>query len=234
MTVTLSLNNVFKVYQVGATRVTALAGVSLDIFQGEMLAIMGPSGSGKSTFVQIAGLLDRPTSGTVELNGRRVDRLSEVELAKLRNRKLGFVFQQFNLLPRIPAWENVALPLVYADIPARVRRQRTKEIMAQLGMLDRLNHTRAQLSGGEQQRTAIARALINDPSVVFADEPTGNLDTKSGKQIMEILRAINTKGRTIVLVTHEAQVAAYAQRIITLSDGTITSVRQVPGKRRKR
>lgn len=219
------LQDVSKIYELGESRIRALDDVTVVIREGEMIAVMGPSGSGKSTFVHIAGLLDRPTKGGVYLKGKRVDDMNESEKAKVRNREVGFVFQQFNLLPRISSWENVALPLVYAGVPEHERLKRASEVMSRLGLLHRRDHSRGQLSGGEQQRVAIARALVNNPSIIFADEPTGNLDSVSGMEVMELLHKLHMEGKTIVLVTHEAQVASYAQRIINLADGKMTSDR---------
>lgn len=222
MKVLLSLKDICKVYQLGETEINALCDVNVDIREGDMIALMGPSGSGKSTFMQIAGLLDKPTRGEVYLKGKRVDGFNDQEKAKLRNKEIGFVFQQFNLLPKISAWENVALPLLYAGVKPKERFKKAKEMLGLVGLGDRLNSARSQLSGGQQQRVAIARALVNDPSIIFADEPTGNLDSKSGKQIMDLLEKLNKEGSTIVIVTHEVVIANYAKRKILLKDGAIT------------
>lgn len=218
----LSLAHVTKTYHVGDQAIHALQDVTVDICAGEFVAIMGPSGAGKSTLLQIASLLDNPTSGTIVLSGEDVSQASEAELARLRNREIGFVFQQFNLLPKTSALENVALPLVYSGVTSHERDRRAREMLEMVGLGDRLRNTRAQLSGGQQQRVAIARALVNNPTILFADEPTGNLDSRSGEEIMAIFSTLHRKGHTIVLVTHEPDVAAYASRLITVRDGRIS------------
>ena len=201
--------------------VTALDQVTIKIYPGEFTAVMGPSGSGKSTLMHIMGLLDTPTKGKVMLEGKETSRFNEAQLAKLRNRRIGFVFQQFNLLARTSAMGNVQLPLIYAGVPREERKRRAEEMLTKVGLGERLQNTPAQLSGGQQQRVAIARALINDPAIIFADEPTGNLDTKSGEEIMKIFSDLHDEGKTIILVTHEHDIAAYAQRTITIRDGKV-------------
>ena len=210
-----------KVYGSGDAAVHALRGVDLEIPEGDFVAIMGPSGSGKSTFLSILGCLERPSSGEYYLDGRDVNSLEDDELADLRNKKLGFVFQSFNLLPRHNVLRNVEMPLIYAGVPGDERRKRAQELLEQVGLGHRLTHKPAELSGGEQQRVAIARALANNPLVIFADEPTGNLDTKSSLEIMEIFQKMHRAGRTIVMVTHEPDIAAYARRVIHFRDGKI-------------
>lgn len=217
----LELKNVEKVYQMDGVSIHALQGVSLEIKKGEFVSIMGPSGSGKSTLMHIMGLLDTPTAGRVFFEKKDTSRLSEEELARLRNRSIGFVFQAFNLLPRTSALENVSLPLLYAGKSAAEREAAARKALEKVGLGDRLRHTPAQLSGGEQQRAAIARALVTNPSIILADEPTGNLDTKSGKEVMEVLKALNKDGHTIVVVTHEAHIARFTERIIRMVDGRI-------------
>jgi putative ABC transport system ATP-binding protein len=210
-----------KVYRVGENEVSALAGVSVDIEQGEFVAVMGPSGSGKSTFMNLLGCLDRPDAGEYLLGGRSVAGLGGDELAALRNRSIGFVFQSFNLLARTSALENVALPLLYAGVAAPERRARALEMLGKLGLADRALHQPAQLSGGQQQRVAIARALVTRPLLILADEPTGALDSRTGGEILELLRELNAQGMTVVLVTHEAEVARHARRTLHFLDGRI-------------
>lgn len=217
----LQLKNVSKMYQLGEVEIHALREVSIQVQEGEFLAIMGPSGSGKSTFLQIASMLNAATSGEIIFRNQRVERYSEVEQAKLRNKEIGFIFQQFNLLPRTSAVENVALPLLYAGLDKDERTQRSRRMLEKVGLGDRMNNTQAQLSGGQQQRVAIARALVNDPAIIFADEPTGNLDSASGEEIKKILIDLNKEGKTIVLVTHEEDVAAIAKRFVFFQDGEI-------------
>ena len=218
---TIALANITKTYQMGDTLVAALDGVSLDIREGEFTAIMGPSGSGKSTLMNILGCLDRPTSGSYKLDGLEVATLNDDELALTRNKKIGFVFQNFNLLPRISALDNVALPLVYAGVGAKERKERAAEALDSVGLAKRMDHLPNELSGGQRQRVAIARALVNEPTIIMADEPTGALDTKSGDEVMDIFKTLNSYGRTIILVTHEPDIAAHAKRVIHVRDGLI-------------
>jgi len=219
----LTLKKVTKQYQLGTMIINALNSVSVDVAQGEFISIMGPSGSGKSTFLQVASMLAEPTSGIIRLKGKDVTEFDEVERARLRNKEIGFVFQQFNLLARTSALDNVKLPLMYAGVPESTQNKLAKEILDKVGLSDRLKNTPAQLSGGQQQRVAIARALVNNPSIIFADEPTGNLDSKSGQEIKKLLTDLGREGKTIIMVTHEADVASIAKRIITFHDGEIAT-----------
>ncbi|MGB9720879.1 MAG: ABC transporter ATP-binding protein [bacterium] len=212
---------IHKKYSLGKIEVEALRGVSLEMEENEYLSIMGPSGSGKSTLMHILGCLDTPTRGEYYLEDKRVSDYSDAELAKIRNQSIGFVFQNFNLLSRLSALENVGLPLIYAGVSKKERMERAKEILRKVGLEVRINHRPNELSGGECQRVAIARALINNPKIVFADEPTGNLDTKTGKEIMEIFDRLHKEGHTVVLVTHDPNIAAHAKRVIKLIDGRI-------------
>ncbi len=215
------LSNVTKVYQLGGETVHALAGLTLSISPGEFTAIMGPSGSGKSTLMNILGCLDRPTRGSYKLDNQEVATLSDDELAITRNQKIGFVFQSFNLLPRMSTLQNVALPMVYAGVEKKERMERAAQVLTMVGLAERMNHKPNELSGGQRQRVAIARSLVNDPTIIMADEPTGNLDTKSGDEVMAIFSELNTQGRTIILVTHEPEIADYAKRVVYVRDGLI-------------
>jgi putative ABC transport system ATP-binding protein len=217
------LRGIQKTYRVGTQEVPAVRGVDLDVAPGEYLAIMGSSGSGKSTLMNLLGCLDTPTAGTYELDGRDVSGLGEDELAAVRNRKVGFVFQTFNLLPRSTAQQNCELPLVYAGVSTNERRERAAHALEQVGLADRMHHRPNELSGGQRQRVAIARALVNEPSLVLADEPTGNLDSRTSEEIMALLGELDRGGRTLILVTHESDIAAFTRRIIRLHDGEIAS-----------
>lgn len=211
-----------KIYTMGTVEVRALDGVSFSIDRGDVVAIMGPSGSGKSTLMNLLGCLDRPTSGNYLLDGEEVHTLDDDQLASIRNRKVGFVFQSFNLLPRATALSNVELPMRYAGIEKKVRLERSGSALESVGLGDRIHHKPTELSGGQQQRVAVARALVNDPAILMADEPTGNLDSKSGKEIMELLKDLNQqRGTTLIIVTHDPMIAAQANRIIRLRDGLI-------------
>ena len=221
MSTMIRVENLTRTYQMGTTLVQAMRGVSLQIEEGEMVAIMGPSGSGKSTFMNTVGCLDRPTSGEYWLDGINVSRMTENELARVRNRKIGFVFQQFNLLARTSAVRQVELPMLYSGIPNR--HDRAMKALEVVGLASRWDHTPAQMSGGQQQRVAIARALVNDPVVLFADEPTGALDTRTGEEIMAIFQNLNAAGKTVVMVTHELEIAQHCRRIIRFKDGRVLS-----------
>jgi putative ABC transport system ATP-binding protein len=210
-----------KVYRMGASEVRALDGVSVDVGEGEFVAVMGPSGSGKSTFMNVLGCLDRPTSGEYVLGGQRVSEMAGDQLAVVRNRRIGFVFQQFNLLPRTPAVENVELPLVYAGMAKRARTQKALAMLQKVGLGDRADHHPAHLSGGQQQRVAIARALVTEPLLILADEPTGALDSRTSLEIMALFQELNRQGMTVMIVTHEHEVARYAGRTITFLDGRV-------------
>lgn len=215
------LEHVLKSYFMGKQAIPVLNGITLDIFKEEYVALMGPSGSGKSTLMNILGCLDSPTGGRYVLNNQDVSKMADNELAEVRNKEIGFVFQQFNLLPRLTAAENVALPLIYAGIAKKLRTEMAKEVLNKVGLAERSHHKPNELSGGQCQRVAIARALINTPSIILADEPTGNLDSKTSVEIMDIFSAIQAGGNTVVLVTHEEDIANYAHRIVRLRDGVI-------------
>ena len=225
--------NLTKTYGAGDSLAYALDNVSLEIKKGEFVAIIGPSGSGKSTLMHILGCLDKPTSGDYFLNGEQVRKLSDSKLAEIRNRGIGFVFQSFNLLPRTTSIKNVELPLIYSHVNPAGRLEKARQTLAKVGLTEKLNSTPAQLSGGQQQRVAIARALVNDAHVIMADEPTGNLDTKSSEDILNLLAGLNREGKTIIIITHEKEVAQKARRVITIRDGKITSDRKVRNGRVK-
>lgn len=219
----LELKDICKKYEMGEEVLYALCGVDVKIMVGEFVAIVGPSGSGKSTFLHIASLLDRPSKGAVYIKGKDVTEMTETEAARLRNQEIGFVFQQFNLLPKTSALDNVSLPLIYAGVSNNERNTRAKAKLEEVGLGDRLRNSPAQLSGGQQQRVAIARALVTNPSIIFADEPTGNLDSKSGDEIKKLLIHLNNDGKTVVLVTHDRDLAQIAKRVIKVADGRVIS-----------
>jgi putative ABC transport system ATP-binding protein len=217
----IKLEEIKKDYYMGSQAITVLKGITLDIFKNEYVALMGPSGSGKSTLMNILGCLDSPTGGRYILNGKDVSKMLDDELAEVRNSEIGFVFQQFNLLPRLTAAENVALPLIYAGVSKKVRIERALEALDKVGLADRSHHKSNELSGGQIQRVAIARALVNNPAILLADEPTGNLDSKTSVEVMEIFGKIRAAGNTVILVTHEEDIAAYAHRVVRLRDGLV-------------
>jgi putative ABC transport system ATP-binding protein len=217
----IDIRDITKVYEMGEEKVHALSGVTVGVERGEYVAIMGPSGSGKSTLMNLIGCLDTPSSGSYVLNGKEVARMTDDELAAIRNQEIGFVFQTFNLLPRTSALQQVELPLVYGGASRKDRRERAIKALKAVGLSDRMNHTPNEMSGGQRQRVAVARALINDPSILLADEPTGNLDSQTGAEIMALFAELNARGNTIVLVTHEEDIAAHARRIVRLKDGKV-------------
>ena len=219
----INVKDIKKSYTVGTQAVNALRGINLSVEKGEFISIMGPSGSGKTTLMNIIGCLDTPSSGEYELNGSLVSKLEDDELARIRNKEIGFVFQSFNLLAKNSVLENVMLPLKYAGFNKSEAVKKSNEVIDKVGLSDRLAHTPAELSGGQQQRVAIARALVNKPSIIFADEPTGNLDSKTGKEVMTIFKELNASGQTIILITHEESIANQSNRIITIKDGLIKS-----------
>jgi putative ABC transport system ATP-binding protein len=219
----ITIRNIIRDFQLGQETVHVLKGIDLDIDKGEYVAIMGPSGSGKSTLMNLLGCLDTPTSGSYILNGKDVSQMSDDELAEIRNKEIGFVFQTFNLLPRTTALDNVALPMVYAGASKKDRTERAQEVLTDVGLADRMDHRPNQLSGGQRQRVAVGRALVNKPSIILADEPTGNLDSKTGVEIMNLFEDIHKAGNTIIVVTHEEEIASHAQRVIRLRDGMIES-----------
>jgi putative ABC transport system ATP-binding protein len=227
----IQIADVKKTYRMGDVDVNALAGVSLEVVEGELVAIMGASGSGKSTLLNILGCLDRPSEGRYWLGGEEVSQLDAEALAETRNKRLGFVFQSFNLLARTTAVENVELPLVYAGVAPRLRRQRAIEALERVGLGDRLRHLPSQLSGGQQQRVAIARALVNEPRLILADEPTGNLDSRASVEMISLLQRLGDEGITVVLVTHEPDIAAYARRVIVVRDGLVDDDRRIEARR---
>jgi len=227
----LRIRNAVKIYELGSIKVPALNGVSLEVEKGSFVSIMGPSGSGKSTLMNIIGCLDRPTEGSVEIEGIETTRMDRSQLAYVRNRKIGFVFQSFNLLPRATALDNVILPFLYSDQPKNQHKEKALKLLKSVGLEHRVSHKPSELSGGQKQRVAIARALINDPAIILADEPTGNIDSRSGLEIMALLQRLNNEGMTILMVTHDRAIAEHSKRIIDINDGKI--VREEIVKERK-
>jgi putative ABC transport system ATP-binding protein len=223
MDIIIHLENIIKSYFMGNQSIDALKGINLEIYKNEYVALMGPSGSGKSTLMNILGCLDSPTKGKYILNGKDVSKTTDNDLASVRNKEIGFIFQQFNLLPRLSAAENVALPLVYAGVAKKERIERAMDVLAKVGLAERSHHKPNELSGGQIQRVAIARALVNNPAIILADEPTGNLDSKTSVEVMEIFGKIQSSGNTVVLVTHEEDIASYARRVVRLRDGIVES-----------
>lgn len=219
----LKLDNVKKTYQMGSVEVHALRGISIEIKQGEFVLIMGPSGSGKSTCMNMVGCLDIPTSGSIYLDGQDISELEESDLAQIRGKKIGFIFQQFNLMPGLTALENVELPMIFQRIPKHERDEKAKKALEQVGLGDRMDHLPSELSGGQQQRVAIARALANEPEILLGDEPTGNVDTKTGKEIMNLLEKMHKEGKTIIMVTHDPNLSRFVERVIYLRDGEIVN-----------
>ncbi|WP_313756849.1 ABC transporter ATP-binding protein [Tissierella sp.] len=226
----IKIENLKKIYTNGSISVEALTNINLKVEEGEFVSIMGPSGSGKSTLMNILGCLDKPTEGIYELDGESVQKMNDNQLAMIRNRKIGFIFQSFNLIPRVNALKNVELPMIYAGIPPRERKERAIKALERVGLKERMGHNPNELSGGQRQRVAIARSLVNDPSVIFADEPTGNLDTKSGNEVMAIFQELNAEGVTIIMVTHEPDIAQHTKRMIVCRDGQIIEDRPVEGQ----
>lgn len=218
----LSMKGIYKEYQMGSETSVVLKGIDLDVYKGEFLAILGPSGSGKSTLMNIIGCLDTPTKGDYYLSGRHIANQDEKELARIRSREIGFIFQSFHLLQRQTALENVELPLIYANMPKKQRVERAREMLCRVGLEDKLEHFPNQMSGGQQQRVAIARAIATNPTILLADEPTGALDQKTGAQVMEIFNQLNAEGRTIIMITHDVQIAKHAKRIVRILDGNIS------------
>ena len=226
----IKIANLTKTYKTGLISVEALKQINIDIHAEEFVAIMGPSGSGKSTLMNILGCLDKPTGGKYHLDGEKIEELNDVQLASIRNKKIGFVFQSFNLLPRMTALRNVELPMMYAGVKPKERTEKALNALTRVGLGDRVHHQPNELSGGQKQRVAIARALVNNPAIILADEPTGNLDSKSGKEIMEIFQKLNEEGTTIILVTHEAEIADHAKRVIAFRDGEVVEDRMVENR----